>query len=111
MSEVTVTVSGPVRDEEGGEMKGGYRKRRPEWHRPKTVHVTVEQGESGFWFAKSHDMRGLLVAEPSREATIASIPKAIADLYLAADGVDSVDVYEVGPLAWVVRPVSRTPFP
>ena len=49
----------------------------------KIVNIAVERGSTGLLYATSPDLKGLLVAEPTREALNLAIPKAITDLYLA----------------------------
>ncbi len=49
------------------------------------VHVLREQGESGWFFATSPDLRGLLVTAPTLDALEQAIPAAIRDLYAACD--------------------------
>lgn len=51
----------------------------------KLVRVAYRRGESGWYFAKSPDMKGLLVAEPTMDALYRAIPQAIMDLYAACD--------------------------
>lgn len=55
----------------------------------KVVRVKREQDESGWFFATSPDIKGLLVAEPTLDALEHAIPGAISDLY-EADGQEVV---------------------
>lgn len=77
--------------------------------RPKTqiVHVRREQGEGGWFYATSPDLKGLLVTEPTLDGLDRAIPEAIRDLY-AACGVDvlvtDVDKHDDSLRAWVAMP-------
>lgn len=51
--------------------------------KPKIVRVKVEQDDVGLFFATSPDLKGLLVAEPTREALDTAIPAAVKALYAA----------------------------
>jgi hypothetical protein len=51
----------------------------------KIVRVKLELGEAGLWFATSPDLKGLLVAERSREEAEEVVPVAIRDMYAACD--------------------------
>lgn len=57
--------------------------------RARVVRVEHHQGKSGWFFAKSPDLRGLLVSEPTLEALERAVPQAIIDLY-AACGVEVI---------------------
>lgn len=56
---------------------------------PRIVRVEREQGKAGLFYATSPDLKGLLVAEKTREALESAIPQAIKDLY-AACGVEVI---------------------
>jgi hypothetical protein len=56
---------------------------------PRVVRVEREQGKAGLFYATSPDLKGLLVAEQTREALEKAIPKAIKDQY-AACGVEVI---------------------
>jgi hypothetical protein len=49
----------------------------------KVVRVNIEYDTVGLFYATSPDLKGLLVAESTEEATLIAVPKAISDLYLA----------------------------
>ena len=51
----------------------------------KIVRVKIEEGEAGLWFATSPDMKGLLVAEKTRNDAERVVPDAIRDLYKVCD--------------------------
>jgi hypothetical protein len=56
--------------------------------RPKIVHVKIEAADQvGLFYATSPDLKGLLVAEKTKEELDRAIPCAIADLYAASYGV------------------------
>ncbi len=74
----------------------------------KIVHITVEKDESGLLFATSVDLKGLLVAKPTREALEAAIPVAITALYKACGVSVVVTMVEDGEeelSPWVAVPV------
>lgn len=72
------------------------------------VRIEFEQGEAGLIFAISPDLRGLLVAERTREEVEAAIPQAIMDLYAAcgeAVVVTRMDTHEAADNeSWVAFP-------
>jgi len=76
--------------------------------RAKLVHIKIQEGKAGLFYATSQDLKGLLVAEPSLDALERAIPSAIADLYRA--GGFSVVVTKVddasreGTSPWVAFP-------
>lgn len=47
------------------------------------IRVRIETGREGLLYATSPNLRGLLVAEPTRAELLRAIPQAIADLYEA----------------------------
>ena len=47
------------------------------------VRVSINEGETGLFYATSLDLRGLLVAEENLNDLDEAIPKAIAELYEA----------------------------
>lgn len=49
------------------------------------LKIEEDASGSGLWFAESPDVRGLLVAEPTFEACLAAIPKALSDLKRASE--------------------------
>ena len=57
--------------------------------RAKIVHINVERGTSGAYFATSPELKGLMVSKMTIEAVHNDIPRAITELY-AACGVDVV---------------------
>lgn len=63
-----------------------------------TIVVEIKHGEADLWFATSRDMKGLLVAEKSRDEAVTKTRDAIRNLYAACD----IDV-EVSHLASVMR--------
>lgn len=65
-----------------------------------TIRVEVKTRESGTLFATSPDLRGLLVAEKTREALEAAIPAAVAAHY-EYRGL-KVEVTKVGADTWQV---------
>ena len=48
-----------------------------------TVAVDIERVKAGLWYASSPMIKGLLVAEHSREELLAKLPSAIGDLAAA----------------------------
>ena len=52
------------------------------------LRIKYATGKSGLIFATSPDLPGLLVAERTMEALEKSIPKAIADLHDAKEGIE-----------------------
>lgn len=51
----------------------------------KIIRVKIEEGEAGLWFARSPDMKGLLVAERTRDEAERVVPLAIREMYAACD--------------------------
>ncbi len=51
----------------------------------KIIRVKMREGKSGYFFATSPELRGLLVTEPTIDELLRSIPTAIRDLYAACD--------------------------
>lgn len=49
----------------------------------KLISVICRQGSSGWFFAESADLKGLLATAPSLAELHEAIPKAISDLYRA----------------------------
>jgi hypothetical protein len=77
------------------------------------IRVQREQGEGGWFYATSPDLRGLLVAQPTLEVLNHAIPQAITDLYAArgiAIYVTPLDDGNEGPhgSVWVAVPVNLT---
>jgi hypothetical protein len=72
------------------------------------VHVKVEEGRTGLFYASSPDMKGLLVAEPTIDALEEAIPKVIRDMYAARD-TDVVVARLVESFSWVVIPAEALP--
>ena len=76
---------------------------------PRVVRVEREQGRAGLFYATSPDLKGLLVAEKTREALEKAIPKAIKDLYLAC-GVEVIVILADEPPEdqemWVAFPAA-----
>jgi len=62
--------------------------------KPKVVRVKREQGEGGWFYATSPDLKGLLVAEPTLDALDRAIPGAISDLFAACGHSATVDRLE-----------------
>jgi hypothetical protein len=74
----------------------------------KIVHIQVEADKSGLLFATSADLKGLLVAERTREELEAAIPAAITALYAACGTAVVVTMLEDGDdeyAPWVAVPV------
>jgi len=71
----------------------------------KVVHVKVEEGKTGLFYATSSDMKGLLVAEPTIDALEKSIPRVISDIY-AAHEVEVV-VARAADGEWIVIPAEE----
>jgi hypothetical protein len=53
------------------------------------IHIKVEEGREGLFYATSPDIRGLLVAEPDLESLEKAIPLAIQEMY-AVCGVRAI---------------------
>jgi hypothetical protein len=53
------------------------------------IHIKIEEGREGLFYATSPDLRGLLVAKPDLEALDEAIPGAIEELY-AVCGVRAI---------------------
>jgi hypothetical protein len=53
------------------------------------IHIKIEEGREGLFYATSPDLRGLLVAKPDLESLDKAIPRAIEELY-AACGVKAI---------------------
>jgi len=53
------------------------------------IHIKIEEGREGLFYATSPELRGLLVAKPDLEALEKAIPKAIEELY-AVCGVRAI---------------------
>jgi hypothetical protein len=53
------------------------------------VRVTIKEGKTGLFFATSPDVKGLLVAEPTKEETLAAVPQALKELAAAKDFGDT----------------------
>lgn len=53
------------------------------------VRISIEEGKTGLFFARSPDLRGLLVAEKTLGEVSEMIPQAITEMY-AACGVHVV---------------------
>ena len=54
--------------------------------RSQVVSTWFERGDTGLFYATSHDMRGLIISRPTYGELIDAIPQAITDLH-AAGGV------------------------
>jgi hypothetical protein len=76
-------------------------------HKARVVRVKRALGESGWFFATSPDVKGLLVTQPTLDALEDAIPSAISDLY-EADGhnvvVTRLDNDDGDLRSWVVIP-------
>lgn len=74
----------------------------------KIVRVHFREDPSGLIFARSPDLKGLIVSEKTMEAFDSSIPNAIADLYAACGVKVAVtkidDDHEEGVTPWVAIP-------
>lgn len=55
------------------------------------VKIVVREGDTGFFFATSPDVKGLLVAEPTREAVLAAVPEALKTLKLVEEIMERDD--------------------
>jgi hypothetical protein len=51
--------------------------------KPKIIRVEFEEGRAGLFYATSPNLKGLLVAEDTREKCELAVPQAIRDLYSA----------------------------
>ena len=75
----------------------------------KVVRVLREQGEGGWFYATSPDLKGLLATAPTLDALEREIPQAIAALY-AAGGDDVIvtraDEDEDRMRGWVAVPAA-----
>jgi len=87
-----VSGDGPIR--QSGHASNGARRKcggillqreRREMTKPQII---VEEGRAGLFYATSPDVPGLLVAEKTREACEAGVPKALADLKYATPAQD-----------------------
>ena len=75
----------------------------------KRVRVQREQGEGGWFYATSPDLKGLLVTQPTLDALDQAIPQAITDLYLACGEsviVTRLDEDEDHLHGWVAVPAA-----
>ena len=71
----------------------------------KIVRVKIEKGQEGLYYATSPDLKGLLVADPTKAALIAAVPKAIEDLFEACETPMTVtELDEEGDCSWVAVP-------
>lgn len=53
------------------------------------IHIQIEEGREGLFYATSPHLKGLLVAKPDLEALYEAIPKAISEMY-AVCGVKAI---------------------
>ena len=51
----------------------------------KIIRIDIEEGRAGLFYATSPNLKGLLVAEDTREKLELAVPHAIRDLYAACD--------------------------
>ena len=71
----------------------------------KIVRVTVEQGRAGLFYARSPDLKGLLVANATVEGLRAEIPVAIGEMFEACDTPVTVTEIDNGDdFSWVAVP-------
>jgi hypothetical protein len=62
------------------------------------VRVQYKDGTTALFYVTSPDLKGLLVAEPTMDELVETVPGAIPELYVA-DGIDMI-VTRVAPFAW-----------
>jgi hypothetical protein len=72
----------------------------------KVVHIKIEEGKTGLFYATSPDMKGLLVAERTIDELEDSIPRIITDMYAARDA-DVVVARIDESFSWVVIPAEE----
>ena len=75
--------------------------------RARRIRVVCQEGKTGLFYATSPDLKGLLVAEPSRAALEDAIPQAIEDLYRASGEdvlVTPLDQGDEAEASWVAFP-------
>ena len=64
--------------------------------KPKIIRVEFEEGRAGLFYATSQNLKGLLVAEDTREKCVQAVPQAIRDLYAACGVAVVVTMAEDG---------------
>ena len=72
---------------------------------PKIIRVTIEWGIEGLFYAKSPDLRGLLVASQTADGLKNEIPLAIEELFEACDTpVKATEIENDVEYSWVAVP-------
>lgn len=64
--------------------------------RAKIIRIDIEEGRAGLFYATSPNMKGLLVAENTKEKLLLAVPDAIRDLYAACGVAVVVTMAEDG---------------
>lgn len=71
----------------------------------KIVRVTIERGAEGLFYAKSLDLKGLLVASSTMNGLKGEIPSAIEELFEACDTpVKATEIENDVEYSWVAVP-------
>lgn len=64
-------------------MTKGKRKMTTRKMAARLIHIKIEEGKTGLFYATSPDLKGLLVAERTIPALLENIPKCITNLFMA----------------------------